>query len=458
MTGAPQMAWIKIPRQSSGGMRWSAPLLLAALLLFGCLQQLQPSPTPTQQPAQAPAISPTPVASPEAPAVSPTPAPTATPEAQQEREWSVNSNPSPLDDRMNAIAYDLAGFVYAGGTATVGDTSDTEWQVEKLNSSTGEVVWRYASRPGPNSRLTALALDNSGNLFLGGNELVAGSDFRWRVEKLGKDGSSKWNYTENPSTFFDTVNSIAVDSQSGAVYAGGSESIKATPENLYTTGSQIRVEKLDPSSGQRLWVYTSNPNGRVASAQALACDPSGYVYIAALDRSPTESGWRVEKVMAGSGSSVWNYTSGAGDTMRIPFAAAVNGDGGLYVAGVESLPGALNSSWLVERLASSGSLVWSYASDPSTNYDEALAIAHGPDGSVYVAGYEGDDRTAAATSVWRVERLSSSGSPVWARQLRASGDRGQARAAAFGGGFLFVAGFERVSGKDYRMRVDRIRG
>jgi outer membrane protein assembly factor BamB len=451
--------------------------VLAALLVAGCLQ---PAPAPTATPAPAPTLAPTAVACTQealrcpdgstvgrtgpncefapcpSPAANATPAPTATPPAPE--GWNHTSNPGDGDDQATALVLDAQGNAYLGGTETLSGTSDTRWRVEKLDRE-GRLVWSYASKPSPNNALNALALDARGFLYLAGSQLVAGSDTQWRAEKLNAStGENVWNYTSNPGAFFDSANALALD-PNGIVYLGGAEGFR-TNDPPFTPGTKWRLEKLSPE-GVREWDFNVNNSGVAAAIQALAFDPAGgHLVAAGADRALEESGWRVERINPSPRASVWVYKSAARlGSAKLAFALALDAAGNAYVAGTDSVPGGVDAKWLVEKLSPAGALLWTHESDFGEYDDRATSLALAPDGSLFAAGYGGDQRAAASNAYWRVERLSGAdGSLQWSRWTDPGDANDHARALALDAqGFLHVAGSQRVAPKDFQFRLEKFR-
>ena len=64
-----------------------------------------------------------------------------------------------------------------------------------------------------------VAVDSHNNITLVGYDNATGS-YEWRIIKLGYDGVSLWNYTENFSDDDDYATSVAVDQEDNAMIVG----------------------------------------------------------------------------------------------------------------------------------------------------------------------------------------------------------------------------------------------
>src|SRR5262249_10313717 len=97
-----------------------------------------------------------------------------------------------------------------------------------------------------------IAVDSSGNIYSAG-KTNQGGHFNWMVRKISSSGGFVWRTFYNaPSNLAATANGIAVDG-AGNVYVAGFE----TRSDL-SQGDNIVVKKYDPNG---LTVWTSTFNG-----------------------------------------------------------------------------------------------------------------------------------------------------------------------------------------------------
>jgi len=170
----------------------------------------------------------------------------------------------------NAIVIDSAGNLY------IAENGDNV--VRKVDASTG-VISTYAGNPngtgGTNSSATnisfgyigALALDPSGNLYIGGESYV------WKVN-AGTGNASQ--VETNPVTYFGLIAGLALDNQNN-LYV--SDSIYNVVDKINTQGTLTTFAGVTTGNGQ--WgngipatsAYLSSPSG-------LAFDSIGNLYIA----------------------------------------------------------------------------------------------------------------------------------------------------------------------------------
>jgi uncharacterized protein (UPF0333 family) len=237
--------------------------------------------------------------------------------------------------------------------------------------------------------------------------------------------SNVWTHPSNPSPGSDALSSIVADS-SGFLYAAGSDNA--------TGDVEWRVEKLDASTGASVWNYTSNPSNSTDGAYAIAFDPAGFLYVVGYDNVPGDSEWRVEKLNAATGANVWNYTDNPSNTTYdIAVAVAFDPSGRVFVTGGDFG----NENIRAEALyASNGSNIWNYTTNPAGGlYDCGYSIAFDPAGFVYV----GEQRSGGQAPMGVEKLYASNGSKIWTYARNIVGGRDLAYSLAFDpAGFLYV--------------------
>ena len=290
--------------------------------------------------------------------------------------WDPNPNGS-----VALLLMETGNVYVAGGFTSIGGQSRNG--LAKLSTSdtgTADATWN----PTPSAVVHALALDGSGNLYVGGQFTFIGGLFRNRIAKLSTTGTGAADATWNPNTTSGDVKALALDGI-GNIYAGG------TFTNI---GSQARnnVAKLS-TSGTGAADATWNPSpfavdslGNLvpSSVFALAVDGSG-VYIPGCF---TNIGGQTRYTIAwlspsGAGpADSWapnvNVTGG-GSVLQL----ALDGGGFVYAGGSFGSIGGENRRNLA-KLSTSGGGVADLSWNPSPD-GIVSAVALGG-GKVYVGG------------------------------------------------------------------------
>jgi len=323
----------------------------------------------------------------------------------------VTSNPSVGEDSLKAIACDgtalyLVGYDEVGG--------DARWRIEKRSAADGSLVAAFgsggfvASDPSANfDTATCVALDSSYLYAAGLDESLGASDAQWRVEKRSlADGAllpafgGAGYVVSNLGAGLELATSIGLDMT--CVYVGGWDQ--------GGSGGRGRIEKRNLLTGA---LKSDFGSAGVASFDRTAGSDSVYwlsisagsVFAVGYD-DPLDSEWRIERLSAGDGSTIWSRTSNPSASDDYAQDAVLAG-GFLYTAGY-SYAAPPDGIWLVEKRGiENGALVASFGeggavkSNPSGLFDGAYAISADAD-SIYVSGT--DASNGGADSQWRIEK------------------------------------------------------
>lgn len=196
------------------------------------------------------------------------------------QQWATTYNsPDANFDQATAIAVDASGNVYVTGYSQTLVLTNFEYATVKYNSA-GVQLWqvRYNGTGNDYDRANAITLDATGNVYITGKSVGAGSAAEDAVTiKYDNLGVSQWTARYNgPSNGYDEGKALAVDA-TGNVYITG-YSFTAGANNDYLT------IKYDPTGTQE-WLTKYNGTGNNADqAAAIAIDAIGNVYITGLSR------------------------------------------------------------------------------------------------------------------------------------------------------------------------------
>ena len=298
------------------------------------------------------------------------------------QEWVARySGPGSGWDGGNAIAVDSVGNVYVTGSSH--DMVTLYDYVTIKYSSTGVEQW-VAHYNGPGNggdEPWAIAIDHLGNVYVTGYSEGSGTGTDYATIKYDSLGVQQWVARYNgPGNINDGAGAIVVDN-SGNVYITG-YSVGAG------TGSDYATIKYNPS-GAELWITRFNsPDSGHDMANALAIDALGNIIVSGTSvRLKTDDDYVVVKYDA-SGVEQWvaryngigNYRDGAR-------AMVIDAAGSVYVTG-HSMGSVTDDDFATVKYNSAGVEQWAARYDgPVGGLDNARAIAVDSSGDVYVAGF-----------------------------------------------------------------------
>ena len=210
--------------------------------------------------------------------------------------WAKNYGGIGTTTTQSGIAVDGSGNVYVAGyfqgnnlsTPVLTKLGTFDSFVLKLDSS-GTTTWaQNFGGSGADAFCTGIAVDGSGNIYLGGwirtgnltNPALTkiGSVDAFAM-KLNSSGALTWSQNFGGSGVTARGLSIAVDG-SGNVYLGGTfESGNLTTPALTKIGSQDAFAMKLNSSGALTWSRNFGGSGATVTPAGIAADGSGNVYL-----------------------------------------------------------------------------------------------------------------------------------------------------------------------------------
>jgi hypothetical protein len=345
-------------------------------------------------------------------------------------------------DSANDLAIDALGNVYVtGGSAVSGGPPD--YVTIKYNSA-GEQQWIADFSGGNNTAnfANAIALDDSGNVYVTGIAWGYGDDSDYGTIKYNSSGEQQWvGRYDGPAHSLDTATAIAVDGLGNVYVTGRSPGVGA--------GYDYATIKYS-ASGQEEWVARYNGQGNSDdAARAIAVDGTGDVYVTGQSfGAGTDVDYATIKYNP-DGQEQWvaRY-NGPGNGTDAAFGLAVDGSSNVYVTG-GSLSSGGNLDYATIKYNSSGQEQWVARYNSLDNDDDvAFAMAIDGSGNIYVTGNSvgsgtGDD--------YATIKYSASGQQQWVTRYNGPGnDRDGATAIAVdGSGNVYVTGYSTGLGTDY---------
>ena len=303
------------------------------------------------------------------------------PSGSVQEAWVVRyDGPQHFADSANDLAIDALGNVYVtGGSAVSGGPPD--YVTIKYNSA-GEQQWIADFSGGNNTAnfANAIALDDSGNVYVTGIGWGYGNDSDYATVKYNSSGEQQWvaRY-DGPGHNLDTSMAIAVD-PSGNVYVTGRSTGSGTNYDCATV-------KYSPS-GKEAWAARYNgPGNGYDEGRAIAVDGSGNVYVTGPSfGSGTDYDYATIKYSP-SGEEQWMARyNGPGNGSDFAYGLAVDGSGNVYVTGA-SLGSGTEHDFATIKYSPSGKEQWvARYNGPGNNSDGGYVIALDGSGNVIVTG------------------------------------------------------------------------
>jgi hypothetical protein len=291
------------------------------------------------------------------------------------RRYGQESN---LQDNPEDIAVDDSGNVYVIGAT---QNSTTWWDYATLKyHPDGDTAWlRIYNGFGDGTDWGwAVAVDDSGNVYVTGSSCGFGSAIDYGTVKYSPSGDS-WIRTYNgPANDTDHGLAIAVDG-SGCVYVTGES------DGVGTYCDYATIKYLP--DGDTAWVrrYDGAANNDDCVCD-MAVDNSGNVYVTGGSYNETDEDWLTIKYLP-NGDTAWvRRYNGPGNGNDRARAIALDNSGNAYVTG-RSLGSGTDYDYTTIKYLPNGDSAWVMTYDgPVSGSDGANDIAVDDSGNVYVTG------------------------------------------------------------------------
>jgi hypothetical protein len=308
--------------------------------------------------------------------------------------WSDVINVPTFSPVPSAITLDSSGNVFIGGTAFT-DSPTSEFVAAKVSSS-GSTSWvatySFPNMNGPGyASVVGIAADSLGNSYMTG---WAQEDTSGPITtiKFSPTGAKLW-VTQFNSGNIDIASSMALDSQNNVLVAG-----QIKPCGIGCTANPVGVTIKYNTSGTQLWaVYTGKNSAPVGTSvydnTAITVDSSGNAYVAGwfnTSGSTCRPNPSRSAVLCQTGYVVEYSSTGSEvwieqNTLWGSTAIKLDREGNIYTAG--SYFTSNSSHFSVTKLNSSGTLLWNrHYQHTTTGDDEAFALAVNYDSDAYVTG------------------------------------------------------------------------
>jgi uncharacterized delta-60 repeat protein len=296
-------------------------------------------------------------------------------------------------------------------------------------------VRRYDSQYHSTDMATCIAVDASGNVYVGGYSNTTTS-WDYIVIKYNSNGEQQWlaRY-DSPQHIIDCINAIVVDN-SGNVYVTGYSGYDYV-NGIYPDYCTI---KYSPN-GDTLWVRTFSMPGNVwNNPQGLAVDNSGNVYVSGF------GGWAsggstnhdfVTLKYNEAGVQEWVATyNGPANSSDCAFGMAIDSMANVYVTGY-SYNASGNCDYLTIKYSTHGDSLWTRRyTAPATTFNRPNTITCDNEGNCYVSGYSSGSSISYCTTI----KYKSDGDTSWIRNFNFSSNQQAKSIKLDNSGNVYIAG------------------
>ncbi|UCF43719.1 MAG: SBBP repeat-containing protein, partial [Planctomycetota bacterium] len=299
-------------------------------------------------------------------------------------EWVARyDGPGNSDDGATAIAVDDSNNVYVTGYS-IGDGTGGDYATIRYGPDSNETIWvaRYNGPTNDGDVASAIAVDDSNNVYVTGQSDGGATGYDYATIKYDPaDGNELWSARYNgPGNGSDEGWDIAVDDSNNVYVTGGSYGDG--------TGDDYATIKYDPVDGNELWVARYNGPGNGGDvALAIAVDDSNNVYVTGRSwGNGTDHDYATIKYDPADGNELWvaRY-NGPGNSSDEGWDIAVDDSGFVYVTGRSNGTG--DDYATIKYDPADGNELWvARYNGPGNGQDEAQAIAVDDSNNVYVTG------------------------------------------------------------------------
>lgn len=377
---------------------------------------------------------------------------------QQQLGTSSNDESQDLAVDSNSNVY-ITGFT-AGSLEGTNAGLDDAW-VAKYNSD-GTILWKKQFGTSQAEQATDIVVDGSGNSYLTGftngnladGSSNAGGRDAW-VAKYDPDGDRVW-IEQLGSLKDDEAQSVAIDS-AGNVYITG-----FTEGNLAGDrpgAKDVWLAKYD-KDGNLVWTkqFGSTDNDL---AYGITVDNANNLYLTGFTNGNLDGreagkydSW-VAKYDT-DGNNLWLETLGS-DTQSYSRNIAVDGNGNVYITGIEEEGDNTSFDAFLAKYSPEGSLVWKQQLASSDKWDSSYAVAVDDSGKIYISGYTAGtlaEENAGSFDAW-VAQYDSNGTKLWTKQLGTAAEDSSLGVQVDNSSNVYISGYtagnlagENAGGKD----------
>ena len=282
----------------------------------------------------------------------------------------------------HAIAVDESGNVFVTGLSQVGGVDG--WATVAY-SSEGGFLWanRYNGPGNTGADAKAVAADRNHKICVVGYAYGNGSGEDYTTIAYSTTGAPLWtNRYDGPARRSDRAAAVAVD---------GSGNVIVTGDSLGSNNSADYATIKYSEAGVGLWTNRYNgPANGADQANAVAVDSSGNVFVTGRSTGVGSRYDYATIAYSNTGVPLWtNRYNGPGNTNDVAKAVMVDRNGNVIVTG-SSIGFASSEDYVTIAYSNAGTPLWTNRYNGPANGSDSpegnRSLAVNPDGSVYVAG------------------------------------------------------------------------
>lgn len=297
--------------------------------------------------------------------------------SQISQQWVARYNgPANSYEAAVDIVTDSDGNIYAAGSTY---NTNYDYVLIKYNPA-GTIIWvkQYNGTGNASDFISAMDIDNSGNIIVTGRSIGAGSALEDCVTiKYDSDGNVLWVQRYNGGNI-DAGNEITIDQSDNIYICGNKYRAAGNPDYL--------VIKYQPN-GTIEWLQTYNSiDNKEDYAKDIKVDQYGNVFVTGSSYTTPDFDYLTVKYSS-AGVYKWEkrYHGGNGDDFSNSL--AIDGDSNIYITG-ESKGTGTNFDIMTINYSSNGVAKWQTRTNGGANSnDEGNVITLDINGNIIVAGY-----------------------------------------------------------------------